>query len=253
MPEDPTASTPEAPKPPQPSPEAEPAATPAPEAPNAEPPKPEFDYKSAWIATQTTVRRLHDRSDQLVAQNAELRDSLSTVRETQMALAKQSLGEDEVRALEARQAQASERASAIRAAQNTQQFIEAQTGLFLDTLASAGINPADPEIDWARDSRDVQEWRERVGPSIKAKLEKAITQRITKAEEGIRSKSAVEIKAEAEALASRQLKAAGVDKVDSGTSAGGSKAVGDMNDDEFKAYSEQKRQEREQRRIRVLR
>lgn len=224
-----------------------PQAAPKPEAPAEVREQP--DYEAAYKGLQRTVNKLHSRNEDLQRQNAEIADSLKAVRETTNLLATQNLGPEQVKALEARQVAAAERAAALRASQTQEDFVKAQTGIFIDALKTAGIDPADPEIDWGRDARDLQEWQERFGSSVTKKLEKAIASRISQAEAGIKARTAAEIKAEAEALAARAVKEAGIDKVDTGKGGGTSKkSVADMTDEEFAQYSEAKRLSREQRR-----
>ena len=203
--------------------EPEAPATPPGEEPKAEAPqekKPDPDWQKAYIGLQTNLNRAHQRTEDVLRQNSALAEAVKEIKETQTLLARQTLGEDEVKALESKQAQAQERAAALQAAQSAGQFISAQTSLFLDLLKGAGIEPTDPEIDWGRDARDVQEWRARVGPSVSAKLAKVIAAHITKAEEGLKAKSKKEIEEEAKVLADRISKESGIDKVDTSRGAG---------------------------------
>lgn len=204
-------------------------------------PKQDPDWQAAYVGLQRTVNKAHARTEDVLRQNAALAEALKEVKETTGLLARQTLGEDEVKALESRQAQAQERAAALAAAQSAGQFISAQTGLFLDVLKAAGIEPTDPEIDWGRNARDVQEWRDRVGPSITARLEKANADRIRRYEEGVKAKNQKEVQAEAEALAQQQLKEAGVDRIDTAKGSGPTRLADrikdmDTNSEEFKKF-----------------
>jgi len=221
-----------------------------PQEPKAEvqPQKPDTDWRAAYVGLQTTVNKLHARDEEIARREAE-------VQQTLRAIAHQTLGPEQAQKLEAQQRYQQERQAALTAAQKAEAYIVAQGSLFVDTLKAAGIDPADTDIDWARDARDVQEWQQRVGPSIQKKIADTIAKRISQAEEGIKAKTATEIKVEAEALAARAVKESGIDKVDTGKSGMTSKAksVAEMNDSEFAAYSEQKRQERDRRRMQALR
>jgi hypothetical protein len=189
--------------------------TPAPEAKAEQPqPKPAPDYEAAYKGLQTTVNKLHAREEDLLNQNRQIADALESVKKTQMAIARESLSEEKVKELESGQRIEQERSAALQAAHATEAFIVAQTGLFIDVLKVAGIDPNDPEIDWGRNAGNVQEWRNRVGPSIQNKLAKTIEEKTRRAESAVHAKSAQAIKEEAAALAQRQLKAADVDKVD---------------------------------------
>ena len=220
------------------------AATPPVEEPKAatpETPKQEPDWQAAYVGLQRTVNKAHQRTEDVLRQNAALAEALKEVKETTGLLARQSLGEEEAKALEVRQAQAQERAAALQAVQSTQQFMTAQTGLFLDLLKGNGIEPTDPEIDWGRDARDIQEWRERVGSSITAKLAKVNAEVISKYEEGIKAKNQKEVQAEAEALTQQQLREAGVDRIDTAKGSGPTRLADrirdmDTSSDEFKKF-----------------
>lgn len=190
-------------------------AEPAPAVTAPEPAKPEEpDYRAAYVGLQRSQNKLHRRLEDVSGQNAALAETIRVLKDGQQAILKQTLGEDEAKALEAREATASERAASLRAAQAGQSFIVAQTGMYLETLAEVGVNPNDTTIDWARDAGSVEEWRERVGPSIRAAIKRAIATRIQQHELSLKAKTAKEVEAEAEALTQQQLKAAGVDKID---------------------------------------
>ncbi len=192
---------------------AAPAATVA-TAPVAEPAKPEPDWKAAYVGLQTNLNKSHARTESLQAQNAQLASAVGGLKEDIDVLLKQTVGEEEFGKRVVNRVQAQERQAALNAAQAGATFIEAQTGLFLDTLKAAGVDPSDPGIDWARDAGNVQEWRQRVGPSIVARIQKAYEDRIKSHEASLAAKTAKEIKAEAEALTEQQLKANGVDRID---------------------------------------
>lgn len=239
------------------TPQANPATVTPVEEPKAEPkpePKPEPDWQAAYKGLQTTVNKLHARDEAVARKESEVAESLRQIREMQTVMARQALGPEQAARLEAQQRYQAERAAALAAAQTTEAALTAQMGMFIDTLKSVGVDPTDPEIDWAKDTNDVQEWQSRVSASVQKKIAVVIAKRISQAEEGIKAKTAAEIKAESEALAARIAKESGIDKVDTGkggtTSSG--KSVAEMSEVEFAAYSEQRRIEREQRRLQRL-
>lgn len=203
---------------------AEPQAPAQPEVEATETPKPdptppqEPDYRAAYVGLQRTVNKLHARNEDILRQNRELASSVEVLKTGQTAILRQTLGEDEARALEARQAQAIAQSAQLDAARAAEQYIVSQTGIFLEVLQEAGVDPN--AIDWAKDSSNVTEWAQRVGPSVRAAVRQANESRIRKATETFQAKSAKEVKEEAEALAQRQLKAAGVDKIDTAKGSG---------------------------------
>lgn len=198
-------------------------AEPAPAATAPEPAKPETqepDYRAAYAGLQRSQNKLHRRVEDVLGQNAALAETVRVLTDGQKAILKQTLGDDEVKAMEARESVAQERAASVRAAAAGQSFILAQTGLFLDVLKAAGVDPNDPSIDWARDAGSLDDWRERVGPSVTARIQRANTERIAQYEASIKAKTAQEVAAEAEAMTQQQLKAAGVDRIDTGKGSG---------------------------------
>lgn len=206
-------------------------------APAAEPEKPNPEAELAWKAykgLQTTVNRLHTRVEDVLGQNRSLADALGAVREDQDAILKQTVGEDEFKARVVARAQAQERQAALQAADAGQRFIVAQTGLFLDTLKAAGVDPNDPTIDWARDAGNVEEWRARVGPSVVARIQQANTERIRRHEAELSAKTKKEVEAEAQALTEQQLKAAGVDRIDTAKGSARTSFVDRIRDPEYR-------------------
>lgn len=200
----------------QPAEPAQAVTAPAP----AKPERQEPDYRAAYVGLQRSQNKLHRRLEDVSGQNAALAETIRVLKDGQQAILKQTVGEDAAKEIEAKEATASERAASIRAAQAGQNFILAQTGLFLDTLKAVGVDPNDPAIDWARDAGSVDEWRERVGPSVVARIQRANEQRIQQYEQSLKAKTQKEVEAEAEALTQQQLKAAGVDKIDTGKGSG---------------------------------
>jgi hypothetical protein len=218
-------------------------ATPPAEQPKPEP-KPEPDWREAYVGLQRTVNKLHSRNDDLSRQNAEIADALRTVKETQTAIARQSLGEDQVAAIEAAQRSQSERAAALSAARSAEAFVNASIVVLSNTMASAGVPEAEVKqaLLGAKQSANVQEWAETVNELAVAAIAKARAAEARKAEDGLRAKTQRELKEEAEALAQQKLKEAGVDKIDtaSGNTSTSSLAERiakmDPSSDEFKAF-----------------
>lgn len=204
-------------------------ATPEP-APNPEPipEKQEPDFKAAYVGLQRTVNKLHARNEDILRQNRDLASAVEAIKTGQTAILRQTLGEDEAKALEARQAQAIAQSAQLEAARAAEQYIVSQTGIFLEVLTEAGVDPN--AIDWAKDASNVQEWAQRVGPSVKAAVRQANESRIRKATETVQAKSAKEVKEEAEALAQRIAKQNGVDKIDTAKGAGTTSLVDRIRD-----------------------
>ena len=218
--------------------EPEVQATPPAETPNPEPTPPQDpDYRAAYVGLQRTVNKLHSRNEDVLRQNRELASAVETLKVGQSAILRQTLGEDEAKALEARQQAAATQSAQLEAAKAAEQYIVSQSALFIEVLQEAGVDPK--SIDWARDASNVTEWAQRVGPSVKAAVRSANEQRIRQAAASLTAKSQKEIKEEAEALAQRQLKEAGVDRIDTAKGTGRStfaQRIQDMdaNSDEFK-------------------
>lgn len=190
-------------------------ATPPTEQPKPEP-KPEPDWREAYVGLQRTVNKLHSRNDDLSRQNAEIADALRTVKETQTAIAKQSLGEDQVAAIEAAQRTQAERAAALSAARSAEAFVNASIVVLSNTMASAGVPEADVKqvLLGAKQTANVQEWAETVNELAVAAIAKAKAADQRKLEDGLKAKTQRELTEEAEALAQQKLKEAGVDKID---------------------------------------
>lgn len=176
--------------------------------------QPEPDWRAAYVGLQRTVNKSHQRNEALTQQNVALVDTIGSLKGDLDTLLKRSMPEEEFKALETQRTQQQERAAAMAAAGNLQGFVVAQTGIFLDVLRASGIDPNDPTIDWARDAGNVTEWRERVGPSITARIQRASAERVQQHEATLKAKTAKEVEAEGRALAERELKARGVDKID---------------------------------------
>lgn len=224
-----------------------PAAEPTPEVATApEPAKPEQpaepDYRAAYVGLQRSQNKLHQRTESLLAQNSALAEAVKSMKESQAVILKQTVGEDEFKAIEAREAHAQERAAATQAAKATEKLVVAQTRIFMDLLGESGINP--DTIDWASDANGPDEWAERVGHSVKAAVRNANEQRIKRHEEGLKAKSSREVKEEAAALTERQLKEAGVDRIDTAKGSSTASFVDrlqkmDSNSDDFQRMIEQ--------------
>lgn len=237
-----------------------PATTPAPSAPNADDnsqAKPEFDYRAAWIATQNTVRKLHDNNAAKDKQLSAVNEELRAIRETMNSVAARSLSPDEMKALDERQKVAAERAAALQAAQSLEQSVQATISLADRIMASAGLSEEDRRSVYlaAKSASGIQEWSEAVHTLATQKIQQAFEQRMSKIEGELRGKAAAEAKAEAEALLAQQVKELDIDKVDTstGSAAPSRKTVAEMTDEEFAVYSEQKQRERDERRIQRLR
>lgn len=200
------------------TPVAEPAQ--AATAPTANPEKPEPNWRDAYVGLQRTVNKLHARNDDLLKQNSELASGVGALKDDVDVILKQTVGEDEFGKRVATRAVAQERQAALNAAQAGQFFIQEQTGMFLNAIKAAGVDPNDPTIDWARDAGNVQEWRARVEPSIIARIQRANEDRVKAHEVSLSAKTKKEVEAEAQAMTEENLKAAGVDKIDTAKGSG---------------------------------
>lgn len=180
-----------------------------------ETPKPqEPDWRAAYVGLQTNLNKSHARTADVLRQNEALAQAVKTLKEGQTEILRATGGDDAVKAAAAREAQALAVEAQRRAATAATQLVSAQADLLVAALAAVGVQPNDPSIDWANDAPDVETWIARVKPSVQARIQKANEERITKERQSITAKSQKEIEAEAEALTQRQLKAQGVDKID---------------------------------------
>lgn len=238
MPDEPTATPAEAPV------ETAPAATTPPAETKPEPapaPAPEPDFRAAYVGLQRSQNKLQSTVESLKQDRAALAEALRIVKEGQQVILKETVGEDKAKAFEAQQIHATAQAAQLRAAQSAEQLIVVQTGLFLEVLQEAGIDPQSRDIDWAQDASTPQEWAQRVGPSIKAAIRRSEETKAKRVEDNIKAKSAKEIAAEAEALAQRIAKDSGVDRIDTAkggaiTSTAERIAKMDANSPEFKKF-----------------
>src|SRR3954465_12079903 len=156
---EPTATPAEAPVEPAPAATTPPAET-KPE-PAPAPTTPDPDYRAAYVGLQRSQNKLHSQVEGLKQTNATLAETVKILKEGQSALLKETLGEDKAKALEAQQVFASTQAANIRAARDMEHLGTAQTGLFLEVLQEAGIDPQSKDIDWAQDASSPQEWAQR--------------------------------------------------------------------------------------------
>lgn len=210
-----------------PAPAAEtpaPAETTAPEQAKAEEPKEqpkqEPDWRAAYVGLQTNLNKSHARTAEVLKQNEALMGAITAIKSEQREILRSTGGDEAVKAAAAREAQALAQEAARRAATAATQLVSAQAELLVGALAAAGIAPNDPAIDWASDAPDVETWKARVLPSVQARIQKANEERIQNERKAITAKSQKEIEAEAEALTQRQLKAQGVDKIDTAKGSG---------------------------------
>ena len=199
---------------PQATPPAQAEPTPAPDEPKPEAAKPEPDWRAAYIGLQRNLDRSQRRTEEVLEQNKALVGAVTSIKASQNELVKATLGEDKAKEIAARDAQALAQEAQRRAATAAQSLMEAQAEVLLTTLDANGIARNDPAIDWANNAGSVEEWKSRVTTSVKARIAQANEERIAAERNALTAKSKAEIKAEAEALAQRQLKASGVDQID---------------------------------------
>lgn len=167
------------------------------------------DWERAYKGLQTTVNKLHSRNEGLLQQNAAMASVVDNIKKDQREILRATGGEEAVQKSAAREAQALAAEAARRAGAASMQLLSAHADILVGALAAAGIPSNDPAIDWAGDAPDVDTWKARVSASVAARIQKANEDR----ERKVQTKSAAEIKAEAEALAQRMSK--GEDKIDS--------------------------------------
>lgn len=185
--------------------------------------RPPDDWHYAYSISQRNQDKLHTRVNDVLAQNRALADTVKFLKESQQAILKQTVGEDEAKAIEDRQRTQQERDASLQAAQALEQSLAAAVTTMDRVLDSAGLTKDDRLAIYAQAREyDGAQWFDAVHQLASARLAKTIETRITKAKSEVEAKSKAEIKEEAEALADRKLKAADVDKVDlargSGTS-----------------------------------
>lgn len=193
---------------------AEPAAPATP--PEAPKPEPEPDWRAAYVGLQHSQNKAYKRIDDVLAQNAALADAIAALKEGQGAVLRQTVGEEEAKKLEQTQQERTERAAALRAAQSSQQFITAAIDVTANAMRAADVPEAEIQRVFlsARDTSNTREWHEVVTAQAAAAIAQAKATLIQRHEASKKAKTDKEVKAEAEALAQRQLKAAGIDKID---------------------------------------
>lgn len=210
---DETATTPEVTTAAEGTPEVQ---APAPEV-QAAPPEP--DWKQGYAALQTNLNKAIDAIKNRDQQIGELADALKVVKETQSALAKTTLGEDEFKALETRQQQAMERAQVLQGQQASEQFVIHSIATVTAVMRHAGVPEGDigEVFKTAQGAPDAAEWARTVQTLAGERIAKAKEAEI-KAETGkLTAKMREEIKVEAEALLQRERKQSGVEKIDTGS------------------------------------
>lgn len=217
------------------------ATTPEPTNPEPTEAKPQPDWEAAYKGLQRSQNKAHQTLEEVRAQNRLLAETVKVLKEGQGTLLRHTVGEDEAKAIETRQQEAEARAAAVAAAQTLEQNLMASIGLVDRVLATAGLSEDDRKAVYQQaKSIDGAAWFDAVHDLAQTRLEQINTKRLRDAEEGLKAKTRKEIEAEAEALAQRQLKEAGVDKIDTGKGSSTSDFASriarmDPNSDEFKA------------------
>lgn len=219
------ATTPEAPQTEQPAegqPQPEPTPTPDPREAELARLRAEDQRKTAmYNELQRKYQIQFDRNNASTALMEEMAQNVKLLRESQTAIVKSTMGEDQAAALDARITSASQDAQRQKAAQSAMQFIEAQTRLFTESLQAAGVDTN--QIAWPTDAGSVSEWHERA----KSEVLKAIStsrEKYVKAVESANARAKEAAKAEAEKIADKQLKEAGVGRLDTSKGSGASLA-----------------------------
>lgn len=187
--------------------------------------RPSTDWERAYKGVQTKINRLNDaltserrgRQD-LLHQNSELAEAIQYLKESQGEILASTVGEDKAKELDQRMRSASAGNRQTQALDAAMTFTKQQAALFLDTLDAMGIAKNDPEIDWAKDAATTEEWYDRVRASVRARVSKEreqYVQAVEKAKSGLDK----EAKVKADELTKKQLKDAGMDKIDTGKGA----------------------------------
>jgi hypothetical protein len=203
-----------------------PTAEPAPAVTAPEPAKPEAqaqpepDYRAAYVGLQRSQNKLYKTVEATRAENRALIEVVDTLKKGQDALLKQSVGDDEFAKIRAQEEQGKLQAASLQAAQNAERMIVSQTRIFIGLLQEAGVDPN--TVDWASDANGPDDWAERVNASVRQAVRAAKEQSLRKHEATIVAKSRREVEAEAEALTQRNLKEAGVDRIDTARGSGSS-------------------------------
>jgi len=216
-----------------------PAEAPAPETPK---PTPSPDWEAAYKGLQRSQNRAHETIEEIRSQNRLLAETVRALKDGQSTILKSTVGEDEAKRFEAQQVAAAERAAALAAAQNLEMLTGKAIGLVDRTLAAAGLSDDDRRKVYEQaKGANGPEWFDVVHDLARAQLEQSIARRIAAAEDGIKAKTRKEIEAEAESLAQKKLKDAGVDKIDTGKGSSTSDfatrvAKMDPNSAEFKQF-----------------
>lgn len=209
----------------------------------------------AYKGLQTTVNRLHQTLEERTGpkQSAQMQAQ----GEALDLLVKQTLGPEQAAALDERRKVAAERAAALQAAQSLEQSVQATVELTDRLMASAGLTEQDRHAIYAaaRNTSNINEWSEAVHALAAQQIAARNAQHISSLEGQLKGKALAEAKAEAEAQLAAKVKELGIDKVDTSTggTASTTKSVAEMSDQEFAAYSAQRKKEREQRAIQRLR
>jgi hypothetical protein len=175
----------------------------------------------SYNSLQQKYQATYDRANASTALMEEMAQNVKLLRESQTAIVKSTMGEEQAQALDARITSASQDAQRQKAAQSAMQFIEAQTRLFTESLQAAGVDTT--TIAWPTDAGSVSEWHERA----KSEVLKAIgtsREKYVKAVETANARAKEAAKAEAEKIADKHLKEAGVGRLDTSKGSGASLA-----------------------------
>lgn len=168
--------------------------------------------RAAYTDLQRKYQVQFDRNNASTALMNEMAENVRLLRESQQAIVKSTLGEEQAAALDQRLTAASQESQRRQAATSAMQFIEAQTRLFTESLQAAGVDTA--AIKWPTDAQSVTEWQDRAKEEV-LKAISASREKYIKAVEAASAKAKEAAKAEAEKIADKSLKEAGVGRIDS--------------------------------------
>lgn len=199
---------------PEPAPEAQPA--PAPD-PRDEELARLRDEKQRQQASYSDLQRKYqlqyERNNASTALMSEMAENVRLLRESQTALVKSTMGEEQASALDARMKASTEESQRRTAASQAMTFIEAQTRVMTQSLQKAGVDTT--SIDWTGgNAGSVAEWQERVTQSADKAIA-ASREKYLKAVESASAKAKEAAKVEADKIADKELAKAGVGRIDS--------------------------------------
>lgn len=164
-------------------------------------------YASLQRKYETTLQRANASTTLM----SEMGENLRLLRESNVALTKSTMGEEQAAALDKRFTESQQDAQRKQAASAAMEFVTAQTRLFNNTLSQFGIDPS--TIKWPQGQMAVGEWFDQADAAVRTAVAGA-REKYVKAVESASAKAKEAAKADAEKLADKELAKAGVGKID---------------------------------------